>query len=63
MRYDKEAGRLEMRHAFYKRQIYENNKIPTEITAKTPYRDPKTSTIEWSDDRHTPLLNNYRSIL
>jgi hypothetical protein len=63
MHYDKEAGKLEMRHAFYRQRIYENNKISTEITSKTPYCDPKSSTIEWSDERHTPLLNNYRSIV
>jgi hypothetical protein len=63
MTYDKPAGRLEMHHAFYRRQIFENNNVSTEITASSPYRDPKTSTLEWSDDRHQTLLNNYRSIV
>jgi hypothetical protein len=63
MKYDRAAGRLEMRHAFYRRQIFENNKVSLEITATTPYRNAATSTIEWSDDRHLTLLNNFRSIV
>jgi hypothetical protein len=63
MKYDRDQGRLEMRHAFYRQQIYDRFGISTEIRARTPHRIPSSSTIKWDDSRHLPLLNNFRSIV
>jgi hypothetical protein len=62
MKCDMERGRLEMRHAFFRQQIYGTFGISTEIKANTPYCT-SSSPIQWSDSRHLVLLNNFRSIV
>jgi hypothetical protein len=62
MKYDLKRGRLEMRHAFYHRQIYDHFQISTEVKATSPYRNAAKSPIVWDDARHLVLLNNSRNI-
>jgi hypothetical protein len=59
MKYDRDIARLEMHHAFYRRQIYDRNKVSTARRANSPYLPHKGRM--WDDARHLPLLHNFWS--
>ena len=60
--YDKAAGRLEMRHTAYRQNIFDRFNISSELTSDSPYLHSNKG-IVWDDERHTPMLNNYRAIV
>jgi hypothetical protein len=48
MKYEKQKGRMEMRHAYYRRKIFENHNLSLDIRANSPYFDEHTSTMKWT---------------